>query len=54
MKPKEKQIALELRAKRYTFDKIIKTMKEMGLSVSKGGLHKWFKSEAEKNEHDAC
>lgn len=53
MKPREKQIALELRAKGYTFDKIIKTMKEMGLSVSKGGLHKWFKAEAKKNEYDA-
>lgn len=53
MKPRERQIALELRAKGYTFDKIIKTMKEMGLSVSKGGLHKWFKAEVNKNEHDA-
>lgn len=53
MKPREKQIALELRAKGYTFDKIIKAMKDIGLSVSKGGLHKWFKAEAKKNEYDA-
>lgn len=50
MKPKEKKIALELRRNGYTFDKIIKAMKEMGLSVSKGGLHKWFKAEEKKNE----
>lgn len=48
MKPRERQIALELREKKYTFDKIIKTMKEMGMSVSKGGLHKWFKAEGIK------
>lgn len=48
MKPREKQIALELRRKGYTFDKIIKTIKEMGLSVSKGGLHKWFNQEGVK------
>ena len=50
MKPKERQIALELRHNGYTFDKIIKTMKEMGLKVSKGGLHKWFKVEKENDE----
>ena len=48
MKPREKKIALELRNKGYTFDKIVKTIKEMGMSVSKGGLHKWFKAEKEK------
>ena len=48
MKPREKQIALELRRNGYTFDKIIKTMKEMGMSASKGGLHKWFKAEGVK------
>lgn len=48
MKPREKQIALELRRNGYTFDKIIKTMKEMGMSVSKGSLHKWFKAEGVK------
>jgi hypothetical protein len=43
MKPIEKKIALELRNDGHTFDKIILIMKEMGYSVSKGGLHKWFK-----------
>lgn len=50
MKPREKMIALELRRNGYTFDKIIDTMKEMGLRVSKGGLHKWFKAEKEKED----
>lgn len=45
MKPREKQIALELRSKGYTFEMIINHIKEMGMSVSKGGLHKWFKAE---------
>jgi intein-encoded DNA endonuclease-like protein len=48
MKPVEKKIAIELRNDGYTFDKIIKTMREMGYSVSKGGLHKWFKAEGVK------
>ena len=47
MKPREKKIALELRSKGYTFDKIVKAIKDMGMSVSKGGLHKWFKAEKE-------
>lgn len=48
MKPRERQIALELRSKGYTFDRIIKEIKEMGMSVSKGALHKWFKKDKEE------
>lgn len=47
MKKKEQEIAIELRKQKKTFDKIIKEMKEMGYSVSKGALHKWFKKDAE-------
>lgn len=42
MKTEEKKIAMELRKNKYTYDKIISTMKEMGMSVSKGCLSKWF------------
>ena len=47
MKPQEKKRAIELRELGYSFSRIIKTLKGEGMSVSKGGLHKWFKNKDE-------
>nr|DAQ91950.1 MAG TPA: Protein of unknown function (DUF1456) [Caudoviricetes sp.] len=46
-KPKERSLALQLRSEGKTFSQIISILKEQGMSVSKGALHKWFKKKDE-------